>query len=319
MIDRKKIYEEVNFMVKNNWGNLILGLVIIMAFNFILQSILDRILPTAKLNTDLLETSPLLYSVNFMYDDPIMYSAIKLFITSFISFIFSGVFSISVLEFIREKNMYQHRKFTIDKFFSNIQKFAPKLLLVAIIITVINTLVSLIPFVGIIISLILTVIFAFVVFVIPDYSEASGLDYFKLSIDKTKGIRKDIVLVTFKYWLLPFAIFLFSIIIVVMIIFGDNLGLGFLGLILIMNIIGIILLIRASVLQSIALAVIYDINYSEQDYNYFRDEENGEDFENNNINEDDYIDKSHYNETYLTKEERDVLYKEEDFNDDRDL
>ena len=159
MIDRKKIYEEVKYLVKDNWGNLILAFVIIMVINGLLGSILDQILPTVSLAERNLDQ--ILFSSNFgsftqsAFETPLIYSLIKTFINSFASFIFSGALSISVLEFVREKYEYRNKRFTVDKFLKNLSIFAPKLILVSLIMTLIDTALSFIPFVAFIITILL--------------------------------------------------------------------------------------------------------------------------------------------------------------------
>lgn len=320
MIDRKKIYEEVKYLVKDNWGNLILAFVIIMVINGLLGSILDQILPTVSLAERNLDQ--ILFSSNFgsytefAFETPLIYSLIKTFINSFASFIFSGALSISVLEFVREKYEYRNKRFTVDKFLKNLSIFAPKLILVSLIMTLINTALSFIPFVGFIITILLSVIFAFVVFVIPDNPDASGFDYFRLSIDETRGIRKDIILLTLKYWLLPFGIFFAGLILSVVTLLGDSL-IGFPILILTI-ILFIILILRATILQNIALSVLYDINNSgEESYHY-------DEYENRFLDEhlDDPVDydRSNYNKPYLNEDERNVLYKDnEDIDEDEEF
>lgn len=320
MIDRKKIYEEVKYLVKDNWGNLILAFVIIMVINGLLGSILDQILPTVSLAERNLDQ--ILFSSNFdsfiqsAFETPLIYSLIKTFINSFASFIFSGALSISVLEFVREKYEYRNKRFTVDKFLKNLSIFAPKLILVSLIMTLINTALSFIPFVGFIITILLSVIFAFVVFVIPDNPDASGFDYFRLSIDETRGIRKDIILLTLKYWLLPFGVFFAGLILSVVTLLGDSL-IGFPILILTI-ILFIILILRATILQNIALSVLYDINNSGEESYHYDEYENR--FSDEPLDDPVDYDRSNYNKPYLNEDERNVLYKDnEDIDEDEEF
>lgn len=331
-MDRKRIYEDVKDILYKNWGGFVLAFLIIGVIGGILNSILDGIFPTYD-NLNYLNNFT--ESSYFAVEQPTSNMIIKSFISSIITSALGGALSIAILKYLRNPHTVYNRKFSIDKLFEQISLYPKELFIVALVLSVINTLLGMVPIVGFLLTIIASLVFAFVYFAIVDVNSNNLGDIFRLSVEKTNGRKLDIVLMFLKYYLVPIIVMLGCIILVMVPVFrsfNEPTG-GSIGLSILVAFLGIIasaiLFIRASIQTSVAMAVMYDYD-SEVYYKEYEDDVYYDDLEDrvNNIYTDEdiirdtnpeYIDDDELeNRNKLKDDVRDV-YKDDDIYIDDDI
>lgn len=331
-MDRKRIYEDVKDILYKNWGGFVLAFLIIGVIGGILNSILDGIFPTYD-NLNYLNNFT--ESSYFAVEQPTSNMIIKSFISSIITSALGGALSIAILKYLRNPHTVYNRKFSIDKLFEQISLYPKELFIVALVLSVIITLLGMVPIVGFLLIIIASLVFAFVYFAIVDVNSNNLGDIFRLSVEKTNGRKLDIVLMFLKYYLVPIIVMLGCIILVMVPVFrsfNEPTG-GSIGLSILVAFLGIIasaiLFIRASIQTSVAMAVMYDYD-SEVYYKEYEDDVYYDDLEDrvNNIYTDEdiirdtnpeYIDDDELeNRNKLKDDVRDV-YKDDDIYIDDDI
>lgn len=267
MIQRDRIYEEVKHTISGNWGSLIIVSIIIAIISMILGNILDRVLPTTEVQSagDFTETF-----FSFAAEQPYSSYVIKNFINGVFGNVLSGALSLSILQLVKSRSVNNNSRYRIDKyridwFFDNLSKYALPLLMVGLVMGIISSILSLIPLIGGIIEIIVLILLVFVVYSIPEDPSANVFELFSKSVKRTEGIRGDIVAIFIKYFIVPIVVIILSFIILVMGIASEN------SLILLASIgilVSLVLLFRASILNNIAIAILYDYVDGEEDNHY---------------------------------------------------
>ncbi len=267
-MERKNIYEEVKDVLFNNWSGFVISLILIMIMSGIFQYILNILLPTVD-NTEL-DVITSLTQISLL-ESPSSYYVIKTILGSIFSTMLHGAFSIGILTYIR--NMY-NKKFSVDLLFSSLSKYAKELFVLSVIMGIITSFLAFMPFIGFILSSVVSIIFAFVFYSIVDADKGDLGSIFRTSVDKTKGRKLDILLIFIKYYLIPF--------IVLIVGFGGilfyalpNLGEGQVeGIVVLLTLIPLVLLIfavlviRANIKANVAMALLYDNVSRDEDYMY---------------------------------------------------
>lgn len=326
---RKRITEKSKELLNGKFGQVFLGLLVVIAFNFILGYLLDIVLPIEEL-VDVNEIENIFQSGFNLNVTLTWKSFLRDFINStFNSFLF-GAFIISILRFIRRRRMNLNTSYKVSDFFDAISAYFPKMIVTAIIIGLIGALLNLIPFVGWILSTIVGIILSFIYLIIEDNPDASIQDIFILSNERTKGHKKDIFIFQLIYQFAPLLIYVIAeiIIIFLLLVNGDPYKyVALFGMLtVIFTILFIVFFIRYTIFYQMLIAVLYEyeiahdpdnLDFTEEIYDdTILDDYNNNDtiYDDTNYMADSSSSDEYYNNDSINENEVEVIYKDEDGN-----
>lgn len=258
-MDTKEIYEKTKSVSKINlWNMFMTALIFFLGIEFI-NFILDKILPTESYANSIevyLQVPKSIFNdvsyVEFAFGKPLTYGLTKNIIIGVLTTMSFMALIMAILDFVKDYSSNGDSDFTITLFTDNLKAYKVEIFLTALVFTGISSLVSLVPYVGFIIEIILKIILFFVAFIIKENNIRNPFKLIVESFKRTRGYKFDLFKLMLKF-IIPILLVLLLLVLASFLNFDYSSVITGIFLIILT-----LVSIRAYLLTNIAFALAYE-------------------------------------------------------------